>query len=347
MGSPKNDQNTAPDPVRGSIRAAITARLIQHAVANGIAEQPLLAAVGWSSATAPGPDVRVPFPKHWGVWQQIHSQGVLGDFGLSFADSFELEHLGVLGMLMTHSATVEEAMSHQTRYQRLLLDVPFKVTRLLPTRIVIEHPVLPIASKFPHMIGAGLGYWVKLLRLLLNKNVCAKKVELPHPPLANPERYELTFGTRPRFNAERIVVEFDRALWDAPVRAPRSGIEAYLRARASALLQDLPSYGEGIDRVREYIVEELRHGRPPTLNGAAKRLRTSTRTLQRSLQAAKMSYNALLDHTRQQLSIEYLADDRLSIGEVAVVLGYSEPATFYRAFKRWTGKAPGAYRTGL
>lgn len=54
------------------------------------------------------------------------------------------------------------------------------------------------------------------------------------------------------------------------------------------------------------------------------------RTLQRSLQAADSSYDALVDETRRRLSLEYLGDERMSLGEVAVVLGYSEPATFYR-----------------
>lgn len=40
---------------------------------------------------------------------------------------------------MSHSATVDEALAQQTRFQRLLLDTPFKVTRLEPTRLVIEH----------------------------------------------------------------------------------------------------------------------------------------------------------------------------------------------------------------
>lgn len=115
-------------------------------------------------------------------------------------------------------------------------------------------------------------------------------------------------------------------------------------ARATTLLRKLPARGEHLDVVREYIADELRHGRHPTLAGAAKRVSASTRTLQRRLRAAGLSYDAVLDEIRRRLSIEYLGDDRLTIGEVAVVLGYSEPATFYRAFKRWTGMPPGAYR---
>jgi AraC-like DNA-binding protein len=334
-------------PAKGTVAAAVTARLIRHAATNGVPLDGMLATVGWPSAVAPSPDARVPLPVHWSVWRLVHENGVPGDFGLTFGDSFELDHLGVLGMLMTHSATVEDAMAQQTRFQRLLLDVPFQVMRLEPRKLVIEHPPLPVATQLPHMIVAGLAYWMKLLRMLVQERVDALCVELPHPPLASPHRYRATFGVRPRFDAPRILLELDRAWWSAPVRAHPSGLEAYLRARATSLLGRLPKRGERVDVVREYIADELRHGRHPTLVGAAQRLSTSTRTLQRALRAAELSYDALLDETRQRLSIEYLGDDRLTIGEVAVVLGYSEPATFYRAFKRWTGVPPGAYRARL
>lgn len=346
-GTTEDDFYLGAIPANGTVAAAVTARLIQHAAANGVPLGGLLARVGWPSPVAPNMDARIPFEVHWSVWRHVHQEGVPGDFGLTFGDSFELDHLGVLGMLMTHSATVEDAMAQQTRFQRLLLDVPFRVTRLAPRKLVIEHPPLPVAMQLPHMIVAGLAYWMKLLRMLVRERVDALCVELPHPPLASPHRYRATFGVHPRFDAPRILLELDRAWWSAPVRAHPSGLEAYLSARATSLLAQLPKRGERLDVVREYIADELRHGRHPTLAGAAKRLSTSTRTLQRALRAAELSYDALLDETRQRLSIEYLGDDRLTVGEVAVVLGYSEPATFYRAFKRWTGVPPGAYRARI
>lgn len=330
--------------VDGTIMAAITARLIEHGHAANVPLPDLLAEVGWSEARPPSPDTRVPFPAHWGVWRQIHESGVAGDFGLGFGDGFELSRLGVLGMLMTHSATVEDAMMQQTRFQRLLLDTPFKVTRLEPDKLVVEHPPLAIAMQLPHMIVAGLAYWMRLLRELTGARVDALAVELPHPPLAEPERYRASFGVVPTFDAPRISLEVDRRWWSAPVRAQPTGLETYLETRSRALLRQLPTRGEQLDVVREYIVDELRHCRRPTLGAAAQRVCASTRTLQRKLQAVSMSFDALLDEARRCLSIEYLRDDRLTIGEVAVVLGYSEPATFYRAFKRWTGMPPGAYR---
>jgi AraC-like DNA-binding protein len=62
------------------------------------------------------------------------------------------------------------------------------------------------------------------------------------------------------------------------------------------------------------------------------------------LAASGQSFNALLDATRKRAAEQYLSDARLSIAEVAYLLGYSEPAAFHRAFRRWTRMTPQTFR---
>jgi AraC-like DNA-binding protein len=68
------------------------------------------------------------------------------------------------------------------------------------------------------------------------------------------------------------------------------------------------------------------------------------RSLQRRLAEAKISFQQLVDDTRREAADTYLNNQTLSIGEVAYLLGYSEPAAFHRAFKRWQGITPQAFR---
>lgn len=76
----------------------------------------------------------------------------------------------------------------------------------------------------------------------------------------------------------------------------------------------------------------------------AKRLRMSRRTLHRQLAEEGTSFAELLDGLRRDLAAQYLTQARLAIGEIAFLLGLSEPSAFHRAFKRWYGAAPGEYR---
>jgi AraC-like DNA-binding protein len=68
------------------------------------------------------------------------------------------------------------------------------------------------------------------------------------------------------------------------------------------------------------------------------------RTLQRRLKAHGISYQKLLENLRKDLAKSYLRERRLAIGELAYLLGYSEPSAFQRAFKRWTGMTPDNFR---
>jgi AraC-like DNA-binding protein len=68
------------------------------------------------------------------------------------------------------------------------------------------------------------------------------------------------------------------------------------------------------------------------------------RTLQRRLAEAGTSFVAELERHRARRAREMLAEGRLSVGEIAFALGYSEPSTFHRAFRRWTGTTPAEFR---
>ena len=70
----------------------------------------------------------------------------------------------------------------------------------------------------------------------------------------------------------------------------------------------------------------------------------SQRSLQRKLQHENSSFTSLLNETQQQLAMQYIRESHRSIGEITYLLGYSEPGSFTRAFRRWTGKSPMQFR---
>jgi AraC-like DNA-binding protein len=70
----------------------------------------------------------------------------------------------------------------------------------------------------------------------------------------------------------------------------------------------------------------------------------SVRTLHRSLAAEGTTYRELLDQLRCDLATRHLADDRISIAEIAFLLGFSEISAFHRAFRRWTDRTPAEFR---
>ncbi|MCY1179300.1 HTH-type transcriptional regulator VirS [compost metagenome] len=115
-----------------------------------------------------------------------------------------------------------------------------------------------------------------------------------------------------------------------------------LRQHTEALLARLPSEGLRA-RVVALLGAQLARGEPDR-GALAAALGLSERTLQRRLADEGSSYQQLLNDTRRHLAERHLEEGRLPIAEIAVLLGYSEPSVFFRAFRQWTGLTPGEYR---
>ncbi|MEM9303004.1 MAG: helix-turn-helix transcriptional regulator, partial [Pseudomonadota bacterium] len=73
-------------------------------------------------------------------------------------------------------------------------------------------------------------------------------------------------------------------------------------------------------------------------------LAVSRSTLQRALRAEGTHFQAILDDTRQELAMRYLRKSVLTVREIALLVGYRDPNSFTRSFKRWTGRTPGSFR---
>jgi AraC-like DNA-binding protein len=76
----------------------------------------------------------------------------------------------------------------------------------------------------------------------------------------------------------------------------------------------------------------------------AEKMSTSRQTLYRNLKAEGVTYEQVLDELRHRMALNFLAGKKVSVNETAYLVGFSEPAAFSRAFKRWTGSSPSAAR---
>ena len=127
-----------------------------------------------------------------------------------------------------------------------------------------------------------------------------------------------------------------RVSWDD------AALRAYLADAESHVI--LPSRRRGTDSER--VRDLLRRTRPqwPDLKGAAVALHMSPPTLQRRLALEGVSYQALKDELRTDIAIAQLNSGKVTLDQLAQELGFTDRTAFQRAFKTWTGSAPGAYR---
>jgi AraC-like DNA-binding protein len=180
-------------------------------------------------------------------------------------------------------------------------------------------------------------------RAMTSRDLIPREVLFRHGAPPDTRAHEAFFRSPLRFDAPADEIRFDPSLLDAPLVQADAALAAYFQHHVDALLRRLAPPESVAGRLAAVLATETRSG-PPTLEAAAKRLGTSSRTLRRRLKDEGTSFHEVLDRARLELAKRYLKDPRMPLGEIGFLLGFSEPSAFHRAFKRWTGTTPLEHR---
>jgi AraC-like DNA-binding protein len=156
---------------------------------------------------------------------------------------------------------------------------------------------------------------------------------------SDPAAFEALFRARVSFGQQVDELTIRRACLDLPFATADERV-----ASLWTLEEPAPSEPSILDRARRTMVRGLREG-ASSVEDLARELRISPRTLQRQLQSLGTSHRQLLDEARRALAEELLGRNDLPLSAVASQLGFATPTAFHRAFQRWTGWTPGAYRS--
>jgi AraC-like DNA-binding protein len=136
---------------------------------------------------------------------------------------------------------------------------------------------------------------------------------------------------------------FSREAWNVPMVHSDPALRTWLEKKAEQILAAQPEQF-GVARQVSQALVALMPGGKLSIGSVARRLRTTPRTLQRRLSEQGTSYDTLRGLTQKQAAEIYLNNPQLSISEVAYLVGFSEPAAFHRAFKRWHNSTPQSFR---
>ncbi|MDN8617779.1 AraC family transcriptional regulator [Variovorax ginsengisoli] len=155
--------------------------------------------------------------------------------------------------------------------------------------------------------------------------------------------YRSRFCASATFDEPVTQVSFDVSFLVLKPTTTELGLQSFLRGAPANLLVKYRDDAGLAARIRS----RLRRERPnewPDLNGLAQDMGIAATTLQRRLQGEGTAYQAVKDELRRDIAIDLLSDSARSVAEVADQVGFQETSAFHRAFKKWTGVSPGAYR---
>jgi AraC-like DNA-binding protein len=318
--------------------AAWTLRLVTEAA------PPAQRATLLADLAAPGDprdgDARVPYRAAVALWESLPAAHADPDLGLSFAATMATSHLGVVGYFASTAGTVGGALERVLRFHRLLKDPSELSITFAPDAVHIREAPPPGEARFPrHLAEAILGAYVVLARQWTGQRVEATAVRFQHAAPGDTRAHERLFGRRPTFGASENALVLPGAAARLPLRTADAALASYLEPVAAARLQALPAGDRLLAEVGRTVLDALPDGYP-SIQGVARKLGLSSRSLQRRLEERSTRYQDVVDGVRRDAATRLLADPSLSVAEVAFVLGFADTSGFHRAFRRWTGRAP-------
>jgi len=328
-----------------SPKVAVTSTLamVRTAESRGARTADLLADVGLDREVLEDPDVRIPGDAALWLWQALIER--TGDPALQLAAPTQLPFgaYRVIDYLVGASATVGEGVERFAQFFRLIADAIALTVEEEPGGQRLCLKTVAGGAVPPVYVDYVFAALVGRIRMRIRPELELRGVELRRPRPSDPGPYEECFRAPVRFGAERDRLCFTAAEWAAPIAGADEALARVLEEHARVLEARLPEVPtDFISEVRASIVGTLPDGADE--DHVARALHMSTRTLQRNLSSAGTTFRAVLDDVRSGLAESYLADSRVSIPEVAFLLGFSEQSSFHRAFQRWTGSPPGRWR---
>jgi AraC-like DNA-binding protein len=269
-------------------------------------------------------------------------------FGLHRGAAFEIKNGGVLAYLAVCSKTVDEAIDGFQRYASVVCDgFSAEVKRERAGVQLIVRASDPTWRQCRHLGEFGTARMIAALRVITGVALSPLEVRFMHPQAIATSECRRFFGCAVEYGATGDVVRFSNDALATRIPTADSRLGIILRTYADDLLRQVRARPAASleEKVLRFIADRLGSGRL-SLKDVARDMGMSERTLRRQLQDAGTSFSELVNRARLGLAKDWLSDTNFDLKHISFLLGYSEPAAFSRAFKRWTGSSPGQLRGG-
>lgn len=248
---------------------------------------------------------------------------------------------------MVSCSTLEEALRAGLRVFRLLL--PSFRPRLIiignTARIQVPYP-LKTDPATDYAIRTFCFFSYGLMSWLVARPIPVISFSYPKTQAHNHSEAGALLKTQVLHHENSATIEMESRWLTLPITQTKSSTVDFLKSTPANLLIRYKNNSSSTERVR-HILKKNHNKNMYNLDDVSALLGVSSPTLRRHLQAEGSSFQIIKDAVRRDLAIFYLQNPCLSINDIAIHLGFSEPSTFHRAFKTWTGMSPGFYRNQL
>ncbi len=271
--------------------------------------------------------------------QQISRDPVIG---LKLGTNSRPEHYGPIAVAALHTRSFREAMHRIARYKRLT--GPQEI-RILDRRdeFGVEFVWLLAGTTEPSiLVDMTLAWALSIGRRGTGREFNALRVEFTRPE-SRRLVYENHFGCPVEFGAKQNRIFFGIEEVNQPFVTYNPDLLELLVPQLEAELAQQLAAGSFKEQLK-WTLKRFLVGRKPRLEDAAREMRVSVRTLQRRLLEEGLTFHTVLEEARREMAHHYLRQPSLELIDAAYLLGYENPNSFIRAFRKWEGTSPGQWR---
>ncbi len=266
---------------------------------------------------------------------------------LAFGEAAGMSELSIVGLLMEASETVGDAYVQMRRYGRLAIEATgssaeprFELIRKGNRLFLADEQ--PVVQEYPELTENAFAWLACGPRRYMKRSpVISASVTWPKPE--HWQAYEKILRCPVHFESEWNAIEMAPESLSWPVRQNPKYVFGILTDRADHLIKELGDVRRTSSELQNLLAAILHEG-SITAESAARHMGMSRQTLFRRLDNEGTDFTTVLRELREELAKTYLNGSKASLNEVAYLVGFSDASSFTRAFKRWTGIAPGEFR---
>jgi len=326
------------------INVSLLVRLVEG---YGLSPLPMLERAGISPALLQDPKAKITFQQDITFVRAMLESIDDPEIGLEAGKLYKLSAYGHLGMAIAACDRVEDAIQLSLRYIRLAYS-HFEVSflRAEGKAILRFKDETELAQERRFYLVRDFYFILISMRDIFPRSLASHKFKEISFDFACPSSqasYEQAFGCSVNFSMPVNEIKFDEDYLSSPLPQANRLVRQLLEDECETQKNEVTA-PEGLAEKIRLIIRESEYS-IPNLEVISKQFNATSRTVRRKLSAEGYSFQGLLMKELSHKAIHYLETTTLTVEQIALLLGYSETASFVHAFRRWTGKAPKAYRS--
>ena len=325
----------------GLARLSIT--MLHHATEMGADRDQVIRESGLDKIDLSDPEARIPAITLERFWRSLIKHDPDPALGMRLGNSTSVRELGIVGYTMAYSRTLGEALQRLVRYIHILNQgVLCTLSREGLRATMVIHSELAF-DRLRHPVDIRLAAVLRTAREITGVEIVPVEVQFPYPRPDDTSHHARYFACLLSFGCDDAALVFSQEDLKRPVSGADEELCKYLDRLADETITTLDQDASFTNKLRRVIWIELSDG-VPTLQHTSGTLGISTRALQRRLSEEGTTFTTVLRDLRREVAMGLIRHREMAVCEIAYLLGYAEPSTFHRAFRRWTGTSPREYR---